>query len=319
MIKANRNWKTPLGYYEKAITELIKAQEEINIELKNIQSIHASHLELQEVKKELHEQGIQVQKISTELHETKTNLKTTEFIASVAQSELKMLKIELQNMNEQQLKSNKQTIENLAKIKEQLFERQFQAQNFLQLEEFNAFKTVLTQALSDLQLKFSNLVPPALVSSATSVDYRLLSNLLAAEDWQKADEETRFLICKISNQGDLRQRFLNVADIKKFPWQDLRIINQLWIEYSKGHFGFSVQKQIWQTVEVANNHTFEVEKSLSRRVGWRVNDNWLNYSELTFNLNAPKGHLPSTLHLLGRGSGRVEHRIRLFFSHRQDL
>ncbi|MBW4664741.1 MAG: GUN4 domain-containing protein [Chroococcus sp. CMT-3BRIN-NPC107] len=223
-------------------------------------------------------------------------------------------------MKEQQIESNKQIVEKLAEVKKQLSEKQSQTQQSLQLDEFNAFKAELSQSLSDLQLKISKLAAKAgLVSSATGVDYSLLDNLLAAENWQKADEETRLLMWKISNRGALGSRFLDDGDIKKFPWQDIHIINQLWVEYSRGHFGFSVQKQIWQTVEVPSHRNFEAEKSLSRRVGWRVNDDWLSYSEFTFNLNAAKGHLPSTLHLLGRESGRVEHRMKLFFSHRTDL
>ncbi|CCQ59603.1 GUN4 domain-containing protein, partial [Crocosphaera watsonii] len=30
-----------------------------------------------------------------------------------------------------------------------------------------------------------------------------------------------------------------------FPCEDLRIIDQLWVKYSNGQFGFSVQKQIY--------------------------------------------------------------------------
>ena len=34
--------------------------------------------------------------------------------------------------------------------------------------------------------------------------------------------------------------------IKLFPGEDLRFINNLWLKYSQGHFGFSVQKNIWK-------------------------------------------------------------------------
>lgn len=313
MNKAKNTWETPLGYYEKAITELTKAHQEIQTELQNIQLIRTSHLELQEVKRELDKQGIKMKELNTELQKVRTELKTTELIASVAQSEVKTLKTELQNVKEQQLENNKQIIEKLAEVKQQLSEKQSQTYQYLQLKEFNAFEAELSQSLSDLQLKISKLAANStLVSSATGVDYSLLDTLLAAENWQKADEETRFLMWKISSRGPAGSRFLDDGDIKKFPWQDIHIINQLWIKYSKGHFGFSVQKQIWQTVDVPNHRNFETEKSLSRRVGWCTNDNWLSYSEFTFNLNAAKGHLPSTLHLLGRESGRVEHRMKLF-------
>jgi WD40 repeat protein len=56
-----------------------------------------------------------------------------------------------------------------------------------------------------------------------------LENLLAAELWEDADQETA-----------------NV--IKRFLSQDLNVVDQLWIHYSNGHYGFSVQKQIWEGV-----------------------------------------------------------------------
>ena len=56
-----------------------------------------------------------------------------------------------------------------------------------------------------------------------------LENLLAAELWEDADQETA-----------------NV--IKRFLSQDLNVVDQLWIHYSNRRYGFSVQKQIWEGV-----------------------------------------------------------------------
>lgn len=58
---------------------------------------------------------------------------------------------------------------------------------------------------------------------------RQLENLLAAELWDDADLET-------------------VDVINSFPTQDLNVIDQLWIHYSNGHYGLSVQKQIWERI-----------------------------------------------------------------------
>ena len=56
-----------------------------------------------------------------------------------------------------------------------------------------------------------------------------LENLLAAELWEDADQET--------------------ADvIKRFPSQDLNVVDQLWVHYSNGRYGFSLQTQIWEGV-----------------------------------------------------------------------
>ncbi|MBW4592221.1 MAG: GUN4 domain-containing protein [Brasilonema angustatum HA4187-MV1] len=77
--------------------------------------------------------------------------------------------------------------------------------------------------------------------------------------------------------------------MENFPCTDLRTIDQLWVKYSGGRFGFSVQKRIWERVG-------EDYEKFGDRVGWRKgmfwNREWLNYNELTFSINAPQGHLP---------------------------
>jgi hypothetical protein len=34
-------------------------------------------------------------------------------------------------------------------------------------------------------------------------------------------------------------------------------------------------------------------------VGWRENNSWIKYAQFTFSLNAPQGHLPEYLEVLG--------------------
>ena len=45
-----------------------------------------------------------------------------------------------------------------------------------------------------------------------------------------------------------KEGFLDSVSIEKFTCTDLRTIDQLWIKYSNGRFGFSVQKRIWESV-----------------------------------------------------------------------
>ncbi|NMG19658.1 GUN4 domain-containing protein [Brasilonema bromeliae] len=75
------------------------------------------------------------------------------------------------------------------------------------------------------------------------VDYTRLREFLAAGKWKQADQETEMLILEVAGR---RGNLLNVESIKKLPCLDLRTIDQLWVKFSQGHFGFSVQKQIWE-------------------------------------------------------------------------
>jgi hypothetical protein len=97
--------------------------------------------------------------------------------------------------------------------------------------------------------------------------------------------------------GRETERYLNIESIEKFPCTDLHTIDQLWLKYSNGRFGFSVQKRIlesfWESFGKNPDADYKKFCCFGERLGWRVNDRWLNNDdELTFTLNAPVGHLP---------------------------
>ncbi len=134
--------------------------------------------------------------------------------------------------------------------------------------------------------------------SEQGVDYTLLEDLLAAGEWQQADRETETVMIKASGREE--DGWLSEEDLAEFPCEDLRIIDQLWIKYSNGHFGFSVQKRIWESIEGTNkNEDVEIWKKFGDKVGWRVNDSWVGYRNLTFSIDAPEGHLPEWVFVSG--------------------
>lgn len=98
---------------------------------------------------------------------------------------------------------------------------------------------------------------------------------------------------------------LDIESIEKFPCADLRTIDSLWVKYSNGRFGFSVQKRIWESVvrESVGLKPSEYYYGMEfpDRVGWSVKGEWLDESELTYGENAPEGHLPSYCLLDGYG------------------
>jgi serine/threonine protein kinase len=116
------------------------------------------------------------------------------------------------------------------------------------------------------------------------VDYKELSLVLAAGDLKKADEETEKIILKISCRE--QESWINSEDIQELPYQDLCKINELWIKYSNGRFGFSVQRRIWKN-ESCNWY------KVGDRFGWCINKKWKNYSELNFSIDAPEGAFPT--------------------------
>ena len=178
------------------------------------------------------------------------------------------------------------------------------------------------------------------LKSEKGVDYTKLQKFLAEGKWKEADEETARAMYQAANpqqtgglttdllaKGKREEAYqeraramsvgwLSIEDIVKFPCEDLRTIDQLWLFYSNGHFGFSVQKEIyndcqarfrpcsneyavWKTHQV---RVIDVWKAFRWSVGW-----WQDsLDSMTFNLNAPRGHFPS--HSVASGWWRAEER-----------
>ncbi|MEG4802621.1 GUN4 domain-containing protein [Microcoleus sp. ARI1-B5] len=127
------------------------------------------------------------------------------------------------------------------------------------------------------------------VISAVGMDYTNLRNLLAAKKWKEADEETARVMLKVADREE--EGFLDVEHIEKFPCEDLRTIDKLWVKYSNGHFGFSVQKRIYQSLGGTREYDQKVWQSFGDRVGWRVNSEWRESWQ--YNTKAPEGNLPT--------------------------
>jgi len=118
-------------------------------------------------------------------------------------------------------------------------------------------------------------------------NYQKLNQLLAEKKWKEADIETRKLMLEIAGSLNREDCLLTEEDIKNFPCSELKKIDQLWIKYSQGRFGFSIILNIFE--EVGENYG-----KLAEKVGWKVGDKWLAYNDLQFTNNAPIGHLPIT-------------------------
>ncbi len=135
--------------------------------------------------------------------------------------------------------------------------------------------------------------------SAKRVDYTKLRDLLAAGKWIEANQETEDCMLKVA--GRKKKGFLNIDNIEKFPDADLRTIDQLWVKYSNGRFGFTVQKQIYLDCGAKPNGKYpgdEIWYKFCEQVGWGTRVGMLQefeyktYGECIFNTSAPAGHLP---------------------------
>ncbi|MEA5592840.1 GUN4 domain-containing protein [Rivularia sp. UHCC 0363] len=136
--------------------------------------------------------------------------------------------------------------------------------------------------------KIGNIDTSLIFSDEQQINYWELREFLAANEWKKADNWTRCAIVNIA--GRVEEGYLDKESIQNFPSKDLFTIDQLWLIYSKNHFGLSVQKKIFDAEK-------QNKKAFAKKVGWKKNtaflSSWKVYDELTFGLDAPEGHLPA--------------------------
>lgn len=149
------------------------------------------------------------------------------------------------------------------------------------------------------------------LSTEKGIDYTSLRDLLKARKWRDANEETYEVM--IRAVGEKSGDWFTPNKLRNFPCTDLLTIDRLWVKYSSGKFGFSVQKKVWQ--ECGSPDTTGKEwDNFCVRVGWKdpTASRYTSYDELKYDLNfSPLGELPR---LRRAFIGVVAHKVSLFFS-----
>jgi GUN4-like len=131
------------------------------------------------------------------------------------------------------------------------------------------------------------------LESERNIDYRWLQTALETQDFQSADDLTRQLLCQLAGEAAIARKWVYFTEIEQFPVSDLQTIDRLWLAHSENKFGFSVQRQIW----LGKGKNWD---KLWSELGWKTDNNWTRYPhEFTWDLSAPKGHLPLSNQLRG--------------------
>ncbi|TVP60015.1 MAG: hypothetical protein EA343_18445 [Nodularia sp. (in: Bacteria)] len=127
-----------------------------------------------------------------------------------------------------------------------------------------------------------------------------LDYLMQQHRWREADVKNYEFI--LYSAGRERESFLELTHIKNFNCGDFKKLDTLWVNNSKGHFGYSVQKEIY--LASGNSLDFDWEKGefvtwnqeiygndfakryndFAKKVGWQVKGQWRRYDQLPMNL-----------------------------------
>jgi GUN4-like/NACHT domain len=166
--------------------------------------------------------------------------------------------------------------------------------------------TNLTRVAPALQAQLQVAMP--LRSQLQDKRYEKLEALLKAGEWKAADNETYELMIRTVGK-EPGQDFLP-QELLTFPCDDLLRIDGLWVQYSQGKFGFSVQKEIYERCGgVLDGKYYEKPYAhFFHAVGWCKDDatqyddvmeyvrkrTYRPYAEFIFSPEvASRGHLPS--------------------------
>ncbi len=124
--------------------------------------------------------------------------------------------------------------------------------------------------------------------------YQPLQRLLKTGKLREADEETVRVILQEAGTPDRED--LTPDAILRFPCSVLRVVDRLWITYTGGRFGFSMQLQLYKavggTLESVIAQDSAALNRLGDRVGWRQNDQWKTLDQARYDLDDPVGCYP---------------------------
>jgi hypothetical protein len=125
--------------------------------------------------------------------------------------------------------------------------------------------------------------------------YERLEKLLELGKLKDADHETKRLLLELA--GREKEGWLRPEDIRNISLMNLSAIDQLWVKYSNGRFGFSVQSRIWRNIGCISSgepvRQTNSENKFGQTVGWRVGANWISPGDsFTYDFNLPTGNLP---------------------------
>jgi hypothetical protein len=129
--------------------------------------------------------------------------------------------------------------------------------------------------------------------SAAAIDYTPLQYHLALMEYEAADRLTSTVLRELAGPDAVRRGYVYYSEVAPMPGPDLDTLDRLWVCYSRGRFGFSVQGRLLR----ACNGRWE---QLWPRLAWKDGGQWTRYpGSFQWSIDAPEGHMPLVNQLRG--------------------
>ncbi|SBO42367.1 GUN4 domain-containing protein [Cyanobium sp. NIES-981] len=130
-------------------------------------------------------------------------------------------------------------------------------------------------------------------TSASGIAYGPLQSHLARQQFEQADRLTSALLRELAGPGAVARGYVYYSEVPAMAAADLDTLDRLWVCYSRGRFGFSVQGRLLQ----ACNGRWD---QLWPRLAWKEGGRWTRYpGSFQWSIEAPEGHMPLVNQLRG--------------------
>jgi hypothetical protein len=154
---------------------------------------------------------------------------------------------------------------------------------------------LLVGADSDSRALFDARYPSGWLAtpSAQGVDYTELQQALALQQLEQADRLTSSILRELAGPDAVRRGYVYYSEVPAISPTDLDSLDRLWVCYSRGRFGFSVQGRLLR----ACNGRWD---QLWPRLDWKNGSQWTRYpGSFQWSIDAPEGHMPLVNQLRG--------------------
>ena len=130
-------------------------------------------------------------------------------------------------------------------------------------------------------------------TSSQGVDYGPLQQLLVLQDWEEADRQTSAILRQLAGADAVQRGYVYYSEVPGMGAVDLETLDRLWVCFSRGRFGFSVQSRLLRSC----NGRWE---ALWTKLGWKLDGRWTRYpGSFQWSIDAPEGHMPLVNQLRG--------------------
>ena len=130
-------------------------------------------------------------------------------------------------------------------------------------------------------------------ASAAGIDYAPLQRELVLQNYEEADRLTSAHLRELAGAAAVKRGYVYYSEVPAMPAADLDTLDRLWVCYSRGRFGFSVQGRLLASLGGRWD-------KLWPRLAWKTDGRWTRYpGSFQWSIDAPEGHMPLVNQLRG--------------------